>query len=103
MPPYSWLHQQSYDPADIQASLRALKRVGVPYSDEEITAAPAAMAEQARGIVDRLAQAGITTEPDKEIVAVIAYLQRLGKDGRAAIAGGRSSASAPPATGSATP
>jgi cytochrome c oxidase cbb3-type subunit I/II len=89
MPPYTWLHRQRYDPADIQASLRALKRVGVPYSEAEITAAPAAVAEQARGIVDRLNQAGITTEPDKEIVALIAYLQRLGKDGRAAIAGGK--------------
>jgi len=86
MPPYTWLHEQTYDPADIQASLRALKRVGVPYTDAEIAAAPAAMAEQARGIVDRLAQAGITTQPQREIVALIAYLQRLGKDGKAAIA-----------------
>ena len=103
MPPYSWLHQQAYDPADIQASLRALKKVGVPYTEGEITAAPAALAEQAKGNVDRLGQAGITTEPDKEIVALIAYLQRLGKDGRAAIAGGKTTASSSPAAEPTTP
>mgnify|MGYP001350119399 CR=1 FL=1 len=65
MPSYAWLHHQAYAPADIQASLRALKRVDVPYSNEEITAAPGAMAEQPQAIVGRLAEAGITTTPDK--------------------------------------
>ena len=96
MPPYAWLHHNRYDPADIQASLRALKKVGVPYTDQQIEGAPADMAAQAQGIVDRLTQAGVSTDPDKEIVALIAYLQRLGKDGRAAIAAG--AAAAPPAT-----
>jgi cytochrome c oxidase cbb3-type subunit I/II len=88
MPQYTWLLRQSYDPADIQASLRALKRVGVPYTDAEIAGAPADMQTQAAGIIDRLKQAGIDAKPDREIVALIAYLQRLGKDGRAAIAAG---------------
>jgi cytochrome c oxidase cbb3-type subunit I/II len=88
MPTYTWLLRQSYDPADIQSSLRALKKVGVPYSDAEIASAPADMRAQAQGIVDRLKQAGIDAPTDREIVALIAYLQRLGKDGRAAIAAG---------------
>jgi cytochrome c oxidase cbb3-type subunit I/II len=86
MPSYRWLHTQRYDPADIQASLRALRRVGVPYTDDQIAGAPAAIGAQAGEIVGRLAQAGITTEPDRKIVALIAYLQRLGKDGKAALA-----------------
>ncbi|HXI20137.1 MAG TPA: cytochrome-c oxidase, cbb3-type subunit II [Gemmatimonadales bacterium] len=86
MPTYTWLHHDRYDPADIQASLRALRRVGVPYTEEEIAAAPAAIRAQADSIVGRLQQAGITSDPDREIIALIAYLQRLGKDGRAAIA-----------------
>ncbi|MFN8651797.1 MAG: cytochrome-c oxidase, cbb3-type subunit II [Gemmatimonadales bacterium] len=86
MPPYTWLHKQAYDPADIQASLRALKKVGVPYTDEDVANAPAAMQAQAQEIVGRLKQAGIDAPADKEIVALIAYLQRLGKDGKAAIA-----------------
>ena len=71
--------------ADIQASLRALRKVGVPYTDADIDGAPAAIEAQARGIVERLASAGITAEPDRDIIALIAYLQRLGKDGRAAL------------------
>lgn len=88
MPAYPWLNRQSIDPADIQASLRALRRVGVPYTDEQIAGAPADMQAQAQGIVASLKQAGIDTPADREIVALIAYLQRLGKDGRAAIAAG---------------
>ncbi|HTS89099.1 MAG TPA: cytochrome-c oxidase, cbb3-type subunit II [Gemmatimonadales bacterium] len=89
MPVYPWLHRNKYDVADIQASMRALQRVGVPYTDTEIAGAPQAVAAQAQGIVDRLKQAGITAEPNREIIALIAYLQRLGKDGRAAIAAGQ--------------
>ena len=90
MPPYTWLHTHRYDPADIQASLRALQRVGVPYTDAQIASAPDSMRQQAGQIVANLAQSGITTTPDKEIIALIAYLQRLGVDGRAAIAAGAS-------------
>jgi cytochrome c oxidase cbb3-type subunit I/II len=97
MPPYTWLHHDTYDPGDIQASLRALRKVGVPYTEAEITSAPADMASQAQGIVERLTQAGVTAEPNKEIVALIAYLQRLGKDGRAAIAAGATAAPTAPA------
>ena len=94
MPPYTWLHHQTYDVADIQASLRALKRVGVPYTDAQIGSAGASMQLQAQGIVDRLKQAGVSTEPNREIVALIAYLQRLGKDGKAAIAAQQAAAPA---------
>jgi cytochrome c oxidase cbb3-type subunit I/II len=96
MPPYAWLHRDTYDPADIQASLRALRRTGVPYTDAQIVDAPKAIADQAQGIVDRLKQSGVTTEPNREIVALIAYLQRLGKDGKAAIAAGQTAAAPTP-------
>ena len=85
MPPYQWLLTQEYDPADVAASLRALRTVGLPYTDQDIAGAPASMRAQAEAIVGRLATGGITTTPDREIIAVIAYLQRLGRDGRAAI------------------
>ncbi len=103
MPPYTWLHRQRYDPADIQASLRALKKVGVPYTDAQIAGAPADMQAQAQGIVDRLKGAGIDATPDKEIVALIAYLQRLGKDGRAAIAAGATAPHPAPAMAAGQP
>jgi cytochrome c oxidase cbb3-type subunit I/II len=57
----------------------------VPYSDAEISGAETAIKTQADGIVQRLATAKIQAEPDKEIIALIAYLQRMGVDGRAAL------------------
>ena len=86
MPPYPWLYKQTYDVADIQASLRALKKTGVPYTDEQITQAGDAIKQQSAKIVASLSSMGIKTEGDKEIIALIAYLQRLGVDGKAAIA-----------------
>jgi cytochrome c oxidase cbb3-type subunit I/II len=84
MPSYEFLTRWSYDPTDIQASMTALSRVGLPYTAEDIANAPKAMDEQAQGIVDRLAKKEIVTTKDKEIVALIAYLQNLGVDGTAA-------------------
>jgi cytochrome c oxidase cbb3-type subunit I/II len=85
MPNYAWLIRDRIDPADVQSSVKALQRAGTPYTDAEVTAVPAQLATQGAEIVARLKEAGITTEPDREIIAVIAYLQRLGVDGRDAI------------------
>ncbi len=60
MPAYSWLAKATIDPAGAGPRMRAMKRVGVPYSEEEIASA----AEQVKG----------KTEED----ALIAYLQMLG-------------------------
>jgi cytochrome c oxidase cbb3-type subunit I/II len=88
MPPYAWLLERRIDPADVTRSVRALQRVGVPYSDTDIDGVPAALETQARAIVARLAEAQIQAEPELEIVALTAYLQRLGQDGRRAIDAG---------------
>jgi cytochrome c oxidase cbb3-type subunit I/II len=85
MPPYHWLHERKIDSADVQASVKALRTAGNPYSDADVANVPAALAEQGAAIVERLKDAEIEAEPDEEIVALIAYLQRLGVDGRAAI------------------
>jgi cytochrome c oxidase cbb3-type subunit I/II len=92
MPHYTWLLERDYDVADIQASLRALRRVGVPYTDAEIEEAPAAIQAQANEITERLRGTGISTPPSREIIAMIAYLQRLGRDGRAVLSNGGSTA-----------
>jgi len=86
MPTYPWLLNATYDPADVQASVRALRKAGVPYSDGDVQGVAASVAAQGQTIVASLAGAGIETEADREIVALIAYLQRLGKDGRAHLA-----------------
>jgi cytochrome c oxidase cbb3-type subunit 2 len=44
MPGYPWLADNTLDGADIAASMQALQRVGVPYTAEQIAAAPAEVA-----------------------------------------------------------
>jgi cytochrome c oxidase cbb3-type subunit I/II len=80
MPPYDWLLTQKIDPNDVRKSLKALRTVGTPYSDEEIDNVAASLEKQGKGIVDRMASTGITVAWDDEIVAMTAYLQRLGTD-----------------------
>lgn len=79
MPTYTWLHTATVDVADIQASLRALATVGAPYSPADIESVGTSMQTQGQAIVDRLVADGIEGASwDLEIVALIAYLQRLG-------------------------
>ncbi|MFN3783657.1 MAG: cytochrome-c oxidase, cbb3-type subunit I [Spirosomataceae bacterium] len=80
MPPYPWLLDDTYNPEDIKSKITALRTVGVPYPDNYEETAVADMKAQADYIVKSLKDAKITTEADKEIVALIAYLQRLGTD-----------------------
>lgn len=86
MPPYGWLLTDTYEMREVQASVDAMVTLGVPYAADVAADVTASVTQQADGIVDRLADQGIETEPDREIIALIAYLQRLGTDGRAALA-----------------
>lgn len=85
MPAYDWLLNWTIDPEDVRASVRALQRLGTPYTDADVEGVPASLTAQASQIVQSLASAGIQTAGDREIVALIAYLQRLGQDGRRAL------------------
>jgi cytochrome c oxidase cbb3-type subunit I/II len=79
MPNYPWLFKKSIKVKQLPNKIHAMRMLGVPYpidlSEEDIQAQ---IDEQAAGIVARLAEKGAFTEPDKEIIAVIAYLQKLG-------------------------
>jgi len=83
MPSYPWLLTATVDPEDIQASVRALKKSGVPYTDADVEGVPSSLTEQAQGIVTSLSGSNLQTTGDKEVVALIAYLQRLGREGKA--------------------
>lgn len=87
MPPYQWLLEWELDPADTQASVRALQRLGHPYTDTQVAGVPAQMQAQGAEIVARLAEKGIQTDANREIIAVIAYMQRLGTSGDAMLRG----------------
>ena len=81
MPAYPWLLEDDFDFNSLPARLRALRAVGVPYTDAEVAEAPAAAARQAAGIAaDIAAQGGPARLDRKEIVALVAYLQRMGTD-----------------------
>jgi len=81
MPPYPWLLTRELDRSVIQPRLKALRTTGVPYTDEEIASAGKQIEEQSEKIVANLAVGMIPDVPaDREIIALIAYLQRLGTD-----------------------
>lgn len=81
MPAYAWLITDRLNTSAISKKMRALTHVGVPYTDEEVKNAEASMNEQAAAIAGRLKEQGnIEDVADKEIVALIAYMQRLGAD-----------------------
>ena len=86
MPPYSWLVRDKYGVDDVTASVAALARAGTPYTATDAGTVGTELRRQADQIVGSLATAGITAEWDDEIIAVIAYLQRLGVEGRAHLA-----------------
>jgi len=62
------------------AKIRAMQTLGVPYPAGYDQIAVADLNKQAAQIADGLKKDKINTAPNKEIVALIAYLQRLGKD-----------------------
>lgn len=86
MPTYQWLLERKIDPADVAASVRALAKVGTPYESTEEAWVTQQLQSQGSRIVQNLAGAQITAEWDDEIVAMIAYLQRLGVEGKAHLA-----------------
>ena len=96
MPTYPWLYGARVDPLEVAATVRTLRKVGVPYDDATIAGDPAADAGRRAAPSWRASRrGGFTAEPDEEIVALIAYLQRLGKDGTAAIKAGATKAAVP--------
>ncbi|MEZ4704372.1 MAG: cytochrome-c oxidase, cbb3-type subunit I [Bdellovibrionota bacterium] len=82
MPNYAFLEKGSLNYRVLEDRLSVLKKFGVPYSDQDIEQAQNHAAQQGLQIVSRLSQDGIQTSADSELIAMIAYLQRLGADHR---------------------
>ena len=84
MPAYAHLLTRPLDLDGIQAKVDAMAMLGVPYG-EALTRAPAMAAAQAREVAASIAAAGGPADlADREVVALVAYLQRLGQDVRGA-------------------
>lgn len=99
MPSYKWLIKNKLDKSMTEKKMRAMVSLGVPYTEEDITRAQAWMDEQGATIQQNLyndpdfvtsyeadkanAEASgqeFVEMKDREVVALIAYLQRLGTD-----------------------
>lgn len=79
MPNYPWLFTQNTDYNSLPVRIRVMRRLGVPYPEDWTDAEVIRLArEQAEEIAHNLEQRDAFTDPDKKIVALIAYLQKLG-------------------------
>ena len=81
MPKYPWLYTQEMEVDTLPARIGALRKVGVPYPEGAEDTAAQELESQALQVVENLKKDMIENpETDKEIIALIAYLQRLGRD-----------------------
>jgi len=80
MPPYPWLIEQPLDTTATKAKMNAMRILGVPYTEADVNSSNSDLRQQAETIAADLNQQGVAIRPDREIIALIAYLQRLGTD-----------------------
>jgi cytochrome c oxidase cbb3-type subunit I/II len=81
MPAYPWLLTEPIDYDTLPASLSAMRTLGVGYTQEDVDGAVEAAREQARTISAAIVEQGGRDDLEEmKIVALIAYLQRLGTD-----------------------
>src|SRR5581483_7134623 len=80
MPAYAWLYDQKLDLSHTEGKIITLRRLGVPYPEGYEAQAVADAQAQAAQIAANLKREGVNVAADAEIIALIAYLQRLGTD-----------------------
>lgn len=81
MPRYTWLFDNKIDYGPLEKKMSVMVALGVPYTPEEIQNGLANAQAQAKTIADGLVESGVPAKIlDKEIIALIAYIQRIGVD-----------------------
>jgi cytochrome c oxidase cbb3-type subunit I/II len=80
MPNYDWFITQKLDTSLTARKINAMRTLGVPYPMGYDKIANRELDKQAKGIAADLAKNHIKVSSDKEVIAIIAYLQRLGTD-----------------------
>jgi len=80
MPSYPWLEEKTVNTETTPKKIKAMRTLGVPYPEGYEDQAVADMQKQAAEYAARLKKEGVEVLPESEMVALIAYLQRLGTD-----------------------
>jgi len=80
MPNYGWLITQDLDTTTTVAKINAMRKIGVPYAKGYERIANRDLDVQAKAIAADLSGSNIKVKSTKEIIAITAYLQRLGID-----------------------
>ncbi len=80
MPAYPFLLENDLDESDLPSKINAMRTLGVPYEKGYEKVALDDLKLQAKMISDNLITDSIRISPNKEVIALIAYVQRLGKD-----------------------
>jgi len=80
MPKYPWLIENTLDNDSLERKITTMRKLGVPYPEGYEEVVLKELNIQAKAIAANLSKANMTVASDKEIIALIAYLQRLGTD-----------------------
>lgn len=80
MPAYAFLAEDNLDVTSTAEKIRVMQSLGVPYPEGYAEKANEDLKKQAAEIAGDLGKNGIKADPNTEMIALIAYLQRLGKD-----------------------
>jgi len=80
MPPYPWLIRNDLNISNTPKKIRVMQQLGVPYPEGYAEKAIDDLKAQAAAIAQNLRENGIEIEDTKEVIALIAYIQRLGTD-----------------------
>ncbi|MHC4453669.1 MAG: cytochrome-c oxidase, cbb3-type subunit I [Planctomycetota bacterium] len=82
MPAYPWLIKSKINFDTLEKRISLFKKLGVPYTDEELLETSSLAKKQAEEIAKVLTKQGVKDDmSDRKIVALIAYLQALGQKG----------------------
>lgn len=79
MPIFSFLKEKKVNFGKTRGKMLVMRKLGVPYTDEEIANCIDMAESQGQLIAADLAANAVTIEPESQLVALIAYLQRLGR------------------------
>lgn len=81
MPAYTWLYERDLDTRHTEGKILTMQKLGTPYPEGYASVAINDLRKQAGFIADKLKAAGMKdVNENKEIIALIAYLHKLGTD-----------------------